>query len=57
MALRRVGCLTEPGIVWWIVAWRAAWAIRPVRNDSTLRGRWWSSDGSQGHDDNGPRAV
>jgi len=54
MVLRFVGCLTEPGIVCWIVAPCPFRVFRIARNDSTLRGRWRSSGGPQGHGDNGP---
>jgi len=54
MVLRLVGCLTEPGIVCWIVARHAASILRQARNDATLRGRWRSSGGSQGHGGSGP---
>ena len=54
MVLRRVGCLTEPGIICWIVAPCPVRAFRTARDDSTLRGRRRSSGGHQGHGDNGP---
>jgi len=52
-----VGCLTEPGIVCWIVAWRAVRYCRQARNDSTLRGQRRSSGGAEGLVDSEPRAA